>query len=72
MLVRWSEMRKRLEAKEKYMFPIFCFLFGVVVGREATLQAIAPLVFAFTGLGMIAMIYYALLLISTLASVKES
>ena len=71
-MVRWSEMRKRLEAKQKYMFPIFCFLFGVVVGREATLQAVLSLVFAFTGLGMIAMIYYALLLISTLASVKES
>jgi len=65
-------VRRRLEAKQKYMFPIFCFLFGVVVGREGTLQAIAPLVFAFTGLGIIAMIYYALLLISTLASVKES
>ena len=72
MLVRWSEMRKRLEAKQKYMFPIFCFLFGVVVGRDATLQAIAPLVFAFTVLGIITMIYYTLLLISTLASVKES
>jgi len=65
-------MRKRLEAKQKYMFPIFCFLFGVVVGREAILQAIAPLVFTFTGLGIILMIYYTLLLISTFASVKES
>jgi len=71
-MVRWSEVRKRLETKEKYMFPIFCFLFGVIVGREATLQAIAPLVFVFTGLGIVAMIYCALLLISTLTSVKES
>jgi len=71
-MVRWSEARKRLEAKQKYMFPIFCFLFGVVVGREATLQAMAPLVFTFTGLGIITMIYYTLLLISALASVKEN
>ncbi|UYL64927.1 MAG: hypothetical protein EJNHJLOP_00038 [Methanophagales virus PBV082] len=70
-MLKWSEMREKLKAKEKYMFPIFCFLFGVVVGREEELQAIAPLIFVFTGLAVITLIYYSVLLAATLMSVKE-